>query len=96
VTYYDFRNNTPDPGLPTDYWFVHCHPATDCTNPASWVETHVAGPFDIEGAVAWAGRGLFIGDYQGLVADGTDFLAVFVQATATDRASVYAARIAKP
>src|SRR5262249_17772295 len=24
VTYYDFRNNTPDPGVPTDYWVVHC------------------------------------------------------------------------
>jgi hypothetical protein len=22
VTYYDFRNNTDTPGLPTDYWFV--------------------------------------------------------------------------
>jgi hypothetical protein len=33
VTYYDFRNNTPDPNtLPTDYWVVHCHAATaDCS-----------------------------------------------------------------
>src|SRR5919204_1515022 len=28
VTYYDFRNNTPAPGLRTDYWLAHCHPAT--------------------------------------------------------------------
>lgn len=93
VTYYDFRNNTPAPGLPTDYWFVHCHPATDCSRPLSWTETHVAGPFDMERAVEWSGRGLFIGDYQGLAAHGTDFFAVFVQSTVTDRANVYAARI---
>jgi hypothetical protein len=24
VTYYDFRFNTPDPGLPTDYWMITC------------------------------------------------------------------------
>jgi hypothetical protein len=24
VTYYDFRNNTPDAGALTDYWIVHC------------------------------------------------------------------------
>ena len=26
VTYYDFRHNTPAPGLPTDDWMVHAHP----------------------------------------------------------------------
>jgi hypothetical protein len=46
VTYYDFRHNTPDPGLPTDQWFIHCHSTSDCTDPANWSETHVAGPFD--------------------------------------------------
>jgi hypothetical protein len=95
VTYYDFRNNTADPGLPTDYWFVHCHPSRDCTQASSWAETHVAGPFDIESAVQWAGRGAFIGDYQGLAADGDDFLAAFVQAEPTDGASVYLARITR-
>jgi hypothetical protein len=34
VPYYDFRNNTAAPGVPTDQWFVHCHrgSAVDCTN----------------------------------------------------------------
>src|SRR5215213_10257248 len=66
ITYYDFRNNTPAPGLPTDYWFVHCHATTqDCTNPSSWAsETHVAGPFDME--TAPDANGLFVGDYEGL------------------------------
>ena len=38
VSYYDFRNNTAAPGLPTDMWFTHCHSA--CTDPANWSETH--------------------------------------------------------
>jgi hypothetical protein len=76
VTYYDLRNNTPAPGLTTDYWFVHCHGA--CTNAASWSETHVAGPFDEEQA-AFAG-GYFLGDYEGLVTNGTTFGPFFDQA----------------
>src|SRR5262245_30436558 len=36
ITYYDLRNNTPDPGLPTDLWMVHSHPADGLTNPAGW------------------------------------------------------------
>ncbi len=31
VTYYDFRNNDANPGVPTDYWIVHCHAA--CASP---------------------------------------------------------------
>jgi hypothetical protein len=76
VTYYDFRNNTPAPGLTTDYWFVHCH--ATCTNPANWAETHVAGPFDEEQA-AYA-RGYFLGDYEGLVTIGNVFGAFYDQA----------------
>jgi len=80
VTYYDFRNNTSAAGLPTDYWFVHCHPATqDGTNAASWAsETHVVGPFDIETALD--ARGLFVGDYEGLDHAGNSFIAFFAQA----------------
>jgi hypothetical protein len=80
VTYYDFRNNTPAAGLPTDYWFVHCHVATqNCTNPSSWTsETHVAGPFDME--TAPDARGLFVGDYEGLARAGNSFVAFFAMA----------------
>jgi hypothetical protein len=80
VTYYDFRNNTPAPGLPTDYWFVHCHPATqDCTSPASWTtEAHVAGPFDME--TAPDARGYFVGDYEGLARAGSSFVSFFAMA----------------
>src|ERR687888_449131 len=80
VTYYDFRNNTPAPGLPTDYWFVHCHPATqDCTSPLSWTtEAHVAGPFDME--TAPNARGFFVGDYEGLARAGNSLVWFFAMA----------------
>src|SRR5262249_34232135 len=58
VTYYDLRNNTSAPRVPTDDWFVHCH--SSCTDPSNWSETHVAGSFDLEQA-AVAG-GYFLGD----------------------------------
>jgi hypothetical protein len=79
LTYYDFRNNTPAAGLPTDDWFVHCHPSTqNCLNPSNWVETHVGGPFDME--TAPNANGLFVGDYEGLAPAGTKFLSVFGKA----------------
>jgi hypothetical protein len=76
VTYYDLRNNTPAPGLPTDYWLVRCKIA--CTSTSSWSETHVAGPFDEEQAPFAVG--LFLGDYEGMVTTGNTFGSFFVQA----------------
>jgi hypothetical protein len=91
VTYYDFRNNTPDPGLPTDQWFIHCHPTSDCTDPANWAENHVDGPFDIENAPI-AG-GYFLGDYEGLDSIGTTFTSFFSKTTTTDKDNTYLATI---
>ncbi len=86
VTYYDFRDNTPAPGLPTDYWLVHCHAATqDCTSPSSWAETHVAGSFDME--TAPVARGFFVGDYEGLAAAGNSFVAFFGAANSGNTAN---------
>src|SRR5438552_16084085 len=67
VTYDDFRNNTPAPGAPTDYWIVVCRPAatTPCTDPSNWRnEQRLTNPsFDIEQApVARGPVGFFIGD----------------------------------
>ncbi len=80
VTYYDFRNNTPAPGVPTDYFIVHCHPsgAAGCTHAADWGdEAHLAGPFDIEQAPAARGpTGFFVGDYEGLAHVGSTFVPV--------------------
>jgi hypothetical protein len=98
VTSYDFRNNTAAAGVPADYWIVRC-PSTsvDCTNPANWSETHVAGPFDIE--IAPVARGYFLGDYEGLTTVGSDFntfLPFFVQTNTgntTNRTDVFAASV---
>jgi hypothetical protein len=76
VTYYDLRNNTAAPGLPTDAWLVRCSGA--CTNASSWRETHVAGPFDEEQAPF--ALGYFLGDYEGMVTLGNTFAPFFVQA----------------
>jgi hypothetical protein len=91
VTYYDFRSNTADPGLPTDQWFIHCHPGSNCTDPVNWAENHVDGPFNIENA-ATAG-GFFLGDYEGLSSIGTNFVSLFSKTTATDKDNTYLATI---
>jgi hypothetical protein len=81
VTYYDFRNNDASPGVPTDYWIVHCHSA--CTSPASWSgnENRLSSTsFDIEQAPAARGPfGYFLGEYEGLTNIGNSFVPVFVQ-----------------
>jgi len=97
VSYYDFRNNTPDRStLPTDVWLVHCHARTsNCTSPGSWSsETHLSGSFDLD--TAPVARGLFVGDYEGLVATGTSFLAFFVATNSgnlSNRTDVLAVRV---
>jgi hypothetical protein len=80
VTYYDFRNNDANPGVPTDYWIVHCH--TDCSNASNWGdETRLTtASFDIEQAPAARGPfGYFLGEYQGLATIGNRFLSIFIQ-----------------
>jgi hypothetical protein len=80
LLYYDFRFNTPAPGLPTDVWLRHSHDAG-----AAWSEQHLAGPFDMEQAPF--ARGYFLGDYQGLAAAGDDLVAFF-STTIGDKANV--------
>ena len=84
VMYYDFRNNTPDPGLPTDVWLTH-----SIDGGATWSEQHVTGPFDMKQAPV--ARGFFLGDYQGLAAVGDDLL-LFFATTQGDSANVYSVR----
>ena len=93
VDYYDFRNNTPGVGLPVDRWFIHCHPNTDCANPANWGEAHVAGGFSIENAPVTGSRGYFVGDYEGSTTDTEDVLPFFSMTTDTDPANTYQARV---
>jgi hypothetical protein len=75
VTYYDFRNNTPDPTtLPTDYFFVHSH-----NGGTTWSDEARITPTSFDYTTAPVSRGYFLGDYQGLAHDGTAFKAFFVQ-----------------
>ena len=82
VTYYDLRNNTPDPNtLPTDYWIRY-----STNGGASWgADQHVAGPFDMRTA-PYAG-GFFAGDYEGLDHFGNTFVPFFVQANSGNTAN---------
>ena len=95
VTYYDFRNNTDDPNtLPTDYWVVHCHAATDNCSQGSQYGNEVRltdTSFDMERAPV--ARGYFVGDYEGLANDGADFAPFFSQTHADDPASIFFRRV---
>jgi len=80
VTYYDFRNNDANPGVPTDYWIVHCH--NNCSDATNWGDEARLSPasFDIEQAPAARGPfGYFLGEYEGLANIGNRFLSVFIQ-----------------
>ena len=70
VLHYDLRNRTAGSALLADAWLLT---SRDGLN---WTETHVSGPFDL-GAAPNA-RGLFLGDYQGLLGAGADFVPVLV------------------
>jgi hypothetical protein len=87
VTYYDFRNNTEDPELLTDYFVVHCHPTTPtaCADRANWGnEIRLTDePFDMREAPLTT-TGFFTGDYEGLASAGNDFTPFFSQTHATD------------
>jgi hypothetical protein len=87
VLYYDFRDNTAAEGLLTTVLLAHSHDAG-----VTWDdEVGLGAPFDMEQAPF--ARGLFLGDYQGLVAVGTDFLAFFAVTTgAENSADVVAVR----
>jgi hypothetical protein len=87
ITYYDFRYNTPDPGVPTDFWMIQCQAGSDCAQPSMWAETHVAGSFDFERAPVVSR--LTLGSYTGLTSDGTTFLPFFNQTTESDQANTY-------
>jgi hypothetical protein len=93
VSYYDFRNNTGDRStLPTDYWAVHCHPATvgGCSNARDYGDEIplTDTSFDMENAPI--ARGYFVGDYEGLANAGPFFGSFFSQTeSANDSASIY-------
>jgi Neuraminidase (sialidase) len=73
ITYYDFRNDTPDLNtLFTTYWRV-----TSEDGGKTWNEISLIAPFDLLIAPK-SGRGRMITDYEGLAPIGENFLAFFV------------------
>jgi hypothetical protein len=92
VSYYDFRNNTADGGAttPTDAFIVHCHAATeDCTSPSSWDEEIQTTNTSFDSRQAPVARGFFLGDYEGLGTDGTNFFPFFAISSSADHASIF-------
>jgi hypothetical protein len=75
VTYYDFRNNTPDPNtLPTDAFAVFSHDGG-----ATFGGEIRLTPSSFEFDLAPRAGGLFLGDYVGLGHIGTTFVPFFTQ-----------------
>jgi len=86
VSYYDFRFNTSVPGVHTDHWLVHCHPAvgTTCAEAQSWGgEVRLTDTsFDVEQLPFARGPfGYFVGEYEGLANAGTTFWPLFAIGT---------------
>ena len=80
VTYYDLSSNTPDPNtLFTDYWIAQS------TDGIAWRWNRVSPAFNL--AIAPNAEGLFVGDYQGLVSKGSQFVSLFVRTNAGDIAN---------
>lgn len=98
VTYFDFRRDTSVAGFEgTDVWAVFCKPSSTvpCTKAGQWGKEVRLTPssFNMADAPVSNGRGLFIGDYQGLVAQGNSFYAAFIGVTGASKSSLFSRRI---
>ena len=88
ISHYDLRPDTADAStLLVGAWLLTSRDGT------TWAETPIWSPFDL--AKAPDARGLFLGDYQGLITSGTTFVPVLaLSGTDTDnRTDIYALRI---
>src|SRR5262249_53296738 len=74
VTYYDYRFNAPEPGLPTDVWAVLARPGDPTNlpgglaNPGNWRREVRLTPTSFDLTQAPFANGYFVGDYTGLAA----------------------------
>jgi len=95
VSYFDFRFNGAEPGSLADYWLAACYSdVADCTNPERWIEEVRLTEISLDILKAPFAGGLFLGDYMGLASAGEEFVAVFSQPHALDRASAFSRRVA--
>ena len=88
VMHYDLRSNTTDAAtLLADVWLLTSRDGF------AWTEAHVHGPFDM--AAAPDARGLFLGDYQGLVSAGAAFIPVLAlsRTDTANRTDIFAPRL---
>jgi hypothetical protein len=96
VSYYDFRFNDAQPGLPTDRWLIQCHPGSKgtATDLACWTgEARLTnGSFNMEAVLPNFGGRFFVGDYFGLASARNDFVATFAQPDGENVTSVFFAR----
>lgn len=84
VSYYDFRNDD-DSGELADHWIIRCK--ANCTDPQSWSDEVRLTDESFNYLEAPNAGGLFLGDYVGLAASGSDFLTFFQQSFPGDPAS---------
>lgn len=92
VTYYDLRSNTASTAtLLADFWL------TRSSDGINWTETRVSEPFDLAFA-ARANNQVFLGDYTGLDAAGSTFVAFFGKTNpdVNNRSDIVAARARPP
>jgi hypothetical protein len=85
ITYFDMRNNTTDAAtLPVDYWLATSRDGV------SWTDRRITSA-SFEMGVAPVARGLFLGDYMGLVSNGATFYPLYVRTTGdlTNRNDVF-------
>ena len=98
VSYYDFRFNNPNPGLPTDRWLVQCSPSSNnpASNPCCWGnEVRLTDTsFNVEAVVPRAPNGdIFLGDYFGMAAAGNGFVSVFTAVDSQNITSIFARQV---
>lgn len=97
VSYYDFRFNDPNPGLPTDRWLVQCQPSstTAASDTACWSnEVRLTNTsFNMEAIVPNVFGGIFLGDYFGLAGAGNGFVTTFTAVDSQNVTSIFARRV---
>jgi len=90
MTYFDFRQAGEDAStLPTTYWQI-----VSADGGSTWLETMVAGPFDMLKAPR-SGNAYFLGDYHGLAVSGEQFVPFFAS-TATSDTNILSNILARP
>ncbi len=85
ITYFDMRNNTADAAtLPIDYWLATSRDGV------TWIDRRITTA-SFELGLAPFARGLFLGDYMGLVSNGANFYPLYVRTTGdlTNRNDVF-------